>query len=102
MAGDPLLAIGGATTVFANIINPVTAGWRDKWCDDLYRDFKRLEEKIDGFSFEEQLQKPEVASVLIETTLSAIKTAKEEKRELLRNAVLNVTLGINMGKKCWQ
>ncbi len=99
MAGDPLPAIGGATTVFANIINPVIAGLRDKWCDDLYRDFERLEEKIDGFSFEEQLQKPEVASVLIETTLSAIKTAKEEKRELLRNAVLNVTLRINMGEE---
>ena len=51
MAGDPLSAIGGATTVLANIINPVITGWRDKWCDDLCRDFERLEEKIDGFSF---------------------------------------------------
>ena len=96
MTGDPLLTIGGATAVITNIVNPTINGWKDKWFGDLYRGFKRLEEKTDGFSFEEQLQKPEVVSVLIETTLSAIKTAKEEKRELLRNAVLNVALKINM------
>lgn len=93
---NPLLAIGGATVVFGSIMNPIINGWRNKWFDDLYTDFKKLEGKVDGFNWEEQLKKPEVAGVLIETTLSAIKTANEEKRELLRNAVLNIALGTNI------
>jgi len=93
---NPLLAIGGATAVFGSIMNPIINDWRNKWFEDLERDFNKLKEKIEDFDWEEQIKKPEVASVLIETTLSAIKTANEEKRELLRNAVLNMSLGTNI------
>ena len=96
MTGEPFLIIGGATSLFSNIVHPVIAGWRDKWFDDLYCDFKRLEAKIDDFNFEEELKKPEVVNVLLETTHSAIKTANDEKKEFLRSIVLNATLNTNI------
>jgi len=94
--GNPLLVIGGATAVFSSILNPTINEWRNQWFEDLRTDFQRLEKKVHGFNFEEKLKDPKIAGVVIEATLSAIKTHKDEKKKILRNAVLNITIGTNI------
>lgn len=90
--GNPLLTIGGATSLFGSIISPTINGWRNQWFEDLLIDFRKLEHKVDGFNFEEKLKDPKIISIILEATLTAIKTGEQEKHKILRNAVLNMSL----------
>ena len=89
--GNPFLVAGGISSILQSILSSTISGRSNQWYNELSEDFKKLEDKVDGFNFEEKINDPRVASAIIETTLSAIKTDRDEKKQMLRNAVLNIS-----------
>ena len=93
---NPLLFLGGASAVFGSLMNPIINDRREDYFQKLLNDYERLTKKIDGFDFEKIIREPKVVDAIIQSSLIAIKTHQEEKRALLRNAVLNISQGINI------
>jgi hypothetical protein len=89
----PLL---GAVTVhvIAQFLVPGLERRREQWFKELADDFDRLKQMVEGFSVENLAQNEAFVSATIQATRIAIGTHKQEKRELLRNALLNVAIGI--------
>lgn len=88
---NPILAAGGISAVLQSILNSTIRGRSEQWYDELAKGLKKLEDKVDDFKFEEKIKDPRVTSAIIETTLSAVKTDRDEKKLMLRNAVLNIS-----------
>ena len=96
-AGRAVLAaipvIGGTLTeVLSLILAPAVLRRRDTWFKELADALEEAERRIDGFSIENLAQDEGFVSAVIEATRSAISTHKQEKRQALRNALLNIAL----------
>jgi len=91
--GNPFLALGGASAVFASVLSPILNDRREDWFQKLFKDYEKLVKKVDSFDFEKTIRDPKVTDALIQTSLIAIKTHQEEKRKFLRNAMLNISQG---------
>jgi hypothetical protein len=92
LAGIP--AFGGSITeVLSMVLAPAVARRRDTWFKELADALEEAERKIDGFRVENLTQDEAFVSAVIEATRSAISTQKDEKRVLLRNALLNIATG---------
>jgi hypothetical protein len=62
------------------------------------RKSRELEDKVAGFRFEDLAQNEQFVSAVLQATQAAVRTHQEEKIEALRNAVLNVAIGIDLSQ----
>lgn len=69
---------------------------REAWFDRIGEGLKRLEERPEGFDPHRLAGNEEFVSIVFEATQIAMKTHREEKREALRNAVMNTALGLSL------
>jgi hypothetical protein len=83
---------GSITEVLSLVLAPAVARRRDTWFKELADGLEEAERKIDGFSVENLTQDEAFVSAVIEATRSAISTHKDEKRDALRNGLLNIAL----------
>jgi len=65
---------------------------RNDWLRDLESRLRELEEHVKGFRFDNLGQNQEFVSATLRATQAALQTHLKEKREALRNAVINVAL----------
>jgi len=84
---------GSVTELMSLVITPSVGRRRDEWLRGLADGLDALEAKVDGFAVENLVGNEVFVSAVIEASKTAIATHKEEKREALRNALLNVALG---------
>lgn len=68
----------------------------ETWSSDVNDKLRLLEERQDGFDRDSVLEDPAFITALLQASSSAIRTHQKEKREALRNAVLNVAAGTNL------
>lgn len=85
-----LPVIGGpAAELFSQVITPALSRRRDEWLKDLADAVDRLEAARGNFKVENLVSDERFLSAVIQTTRSAIATHEPDKREMLRNALLN-------------
>lgn len=85
-AGDPV------DELLALVLAPSVTRRRDDWFKELADVIEEVKEKIEGFNVEDLAQNEAFVSATIQATRIAAGTHKEEKRKILRNALLNVAL----------
>jgi len=83
---------GSITEVLSLVLAPAVTRRRDTWLKELADGLEEAERKIDGFTVENLTQDEAFVSAVIEATRSAISTHKDEKRDALRNGLLNIAL----------
>lgn len=83
---------GSITEVMSLVLAPAVARRRDTWFKELADGLEEAERKIDGFTVENLIQDEAFVSAVIDATRSAISTHKDEKRDALRNGLLNIAL----------
>lgn len=93
--GDPMATMSGAVTFFSNFITPFMQKNRDKFFNDLKKDLEKLEKDFDR-KISNVLNNEKVLSAILEAYPIALKEYQEEKRELLRNAILNIAMDIDV------
>ncbi|UCE05883.1 MAG: hypothetical protein JSW07_20205 [bacterium] len=85
--------IGGATgELFSLVVTPSLEKRRDEWIENIAKKLIELERKIGDFEIGKLKNNDLFVSILTQATFSAIKCHQKEKREALRNAVLNSAL----------
>jgi hypothetical protein len=86
--------IGGSITEFLSmVLAPNVARRRDEWLKELADALDEIESKVEGFSVESLAQNDAFVSATIQATHIAMETHQQEKREYLRNALLNIAVG---------
>jgi hypothetical protein len=83
---------GSITEVLSLVLAPAVVRRRDTWLKELANGLEEAERRIDGFTVESLTQDEAFVSAVIEATRSAISTHKDEKRDALRNGLLNIAL----------
>lgn len=83
--------VPGGGDLFGLITSPL-AQRRDEWFADLERRLRDLEKRVEGFRVEALQEDEAFISATLQATQAAQRTHQAEKREALRNAVLNVAL----------
>jgi hypothetical protein len=83
---------GSITELLSLVLAPAVARRRDTWLKELAEGLEEAERKIEGFTVENLTQDEAFVSAVIDATRSAISTHKDEKRDALRNALLNIAL----------
>jgi hypothetical protein len=81
---------GPAAELFALVLAPPLEKRRDAWLEQLYDSLKRLEKQVEGFRISDLSQNEAFISATIQATQIALRTHQQQKREALRNSVLNV------------
>jgi hypothetical protein len=89
--------VGGAGTELMNLMSSPISVRRDEWLEDLERRLFDLEGKVEGFQFVNLQRNEEFISATLQATVAAVRTHQSEKRDALRNAVLNVAVGATPG-----
>ena len=69
---------------------------RSNWFNSLGEGLRELQDRLDGFDPDALSENEEFVSTVFEATQMAMKTHREEKREALKNAVLNTALGVSI------
>src|SRR5581483_2236575 len=87
-----LPGIGGPGSEWIGLLSSPVANRRDAWLEDLERRLRELETKVAGFRFEDLRQNERFVSAVLHSTQVAMRTHQAEKREALRNAVLNIAV----------
>jgi hypothetical protein len=80
---------GPAAELFSAIIVPPLAKRRDEWIESVVEGLKALEERVNGFEIEALSQNETFITTVMHASQAAIRNHQKEKREALRNAVLN-------------
>src|SRR5258708_825176 len=75
------------------VLVPAIARRRDTWLKDLADGLEQLEKRVDSFKIKKLQNNEAFVSAVLDASRAAISTHKEDKREALRNAVLNIALG---------
>lgn len=89
-----LPVIGGTITeVVSLVLTPTVQRRRDEWLKELADDLDRLKAKVEGFKVENLVENEAFVSATIQATLIAIGTHQQEKRAMLRNALVNIAVG---------
>jgi hypothetical protein len=81
---------GPAAELFALVLAPPLEKRRDAWLQQLYDALKRLEQQVEGFKISDLSHNEAFISATIQATQIALRTHQQQKREALRNSVLNV------------
>lgn len=84
---------GPVDELLALVLAPSVSRRRDDWFKELADVVEEIREKVDGFNLEDLAENEAFVSATIQATRIATGTHKEEKRKILRNALLNVALG---------
>lgn len=84
---------GPAAEIFAMILAPPLTKRRDEWLQQLYTELKKLEERVEGFKIENLVENEAFISATLQASQIAIRTHQAEKRQALRNALINIVLG---------
>ncbi|MEL6408418.1 MAG: hypothetical protein AAFR81_28890, partial [Chloroflexota bacterium] len=74
------------------LVTPVIEKRRNNWVNELEQDLKALEEQIGEFSLQNAINEPEFITALMRASRIAISNHNSEKRQMLRNAILNSSL----------
>lgn len=85
---------GSINEVLSLVLAPAVARRRDAWLKELAGALDEMEGKVEGFKIETLADKEAFVSATIQATVIAIRTHRQEKREYLRNALLNIVKGI--------
>ncbi len=80
-----------ASELLTAIVTPPLEKRRSEWMEEVGEALRRLEEEI-GVVLESLQENDEFIDVAVEATQIAIRTSTKEKREALKNAVLNSAL----------
>lgn len=93
-AGEALISslpiVGSAAaTLFNEVIIPPLEKRRNQFLQDLWDALKKLEETVEGFKIENLAENDMFITAVMHASRSAIQNHQKEKREALRNAVLN-------------
>ena len=89
--------VGGAgAELFSMVIAPPIEKRRDEWMNDIAERLTRLEELYEEFSVQSLANNEVFITTVLHATTVAIRTHQVEKLEMLRNAVLNAALGIDV------
>jgi len=91
VAAIPLVG-GSATEVLSMVLAPSLARRRDEWFKELAGALEQLEAKVDGFHVADLCRDEVFVSAVIEASKTAVGTHRQEKHEVLRNALLNIAL----------
>jgi hypothetical protein len=83
---------GLAAEVFDMICRPSLEKRRERWCEDLLEVVVQLRNKIEEFDLEQAFKNEAVVTTFIQAMRMATATHVAEKREALRNAVVNAAL----------
>lgn len=84
---------GSITEILSMVLAPAVTRRRDEWFRELAVALDQLEAKVEGFKVENLIDNEIFISATIQATRAAASTHQAEKREALRNAVLNTALG---------
>lgn len=84
---------GPAAELFSAIVTPPLAKRRDAWIQSIAEGLKELEQKSAGFNIESLSTNEVFITAVMHATQAAIRDHRSEKRDALRNAVLNVAKG---------
>ena len=86
--------VGGTITeVVSLVLTPAVQRRRDEWLKELADDLDRLKAKVEGFKVENLVENEAFVSATIQATRIAIGTHQQEKRTMLRNALVNIAAG---------
>lgn len=91
VAAAPIVG-GSATEMLSMVLAPSLARRRDQWFKEFADALEQLETKVDGFRIADLSENEAFVSAVIEASKTAIGTHQQEKREALRNALLNIAL----------
>ena len=97
LSAIPVLG-GTITEVLSMVLAPAVARRRDQWFKELADGLEDLEKKFDGFRVQDLEHDEAFVSAVIEASRAAISTHQAEKREALRNAILNIALKRSPGE----
>lgn len=94
-------AIGGALSELIDlVISPSLARRRDDWLRELANALEALEARVEGFRLENLAGNEAFVSATIQATRIAVGTHQREKREMLRNTLLQVASGRGPAEDC--
>lgn len=93
LAGIPVIG-GPINEILSLVLAPAVERRRVEWLKELADALDQLEEKVAGFRVVELADNEAFVSATIQATRIAIGTHQQEKREYLRNALLNIAKGI--------
>ena len=101
LAAIPVLG-GSITELVSLVLSPAVQRRRDEWFKDLADAVERLERRVEGFRIETLAQNESFVSATIQATRIALATHQQEKRGMLRNALLNIALGAEQNEDLQQ
>ncbi len=84
---------GAGVTLFDLVSAPLRGKRLSDWCEELRLRLNELSQKVAGLTPERQAKDEAFISAFGHATQAALRTHQLEKREALRNAVLNISLG---------
>lgn len=84
---------GPAAELFSLVISPPLEKRKVKWMEEVAEGLKILEKTVQGFSIENLKDSEQFVSAILNASQIAIRNHQHEKRDALRNAVLNVAKG---------
>lgn len=86
--------LGTAATELLNfVVTPPLEARRTEWLNALADDVDRLKEVVDGFEISALSQNDDFLSTVAVAVGVATRSSEQEKRDMLRNAVVNAALG---------
>ena len=83
-----------AAELFNTVIQPPLELRRNKWLDEIAESLDKLEKTVESFEIKSLVSNEQFVSAILHASQAALRTHQNEKREALRNAVLNVALEI--------
>jgi|SRR5579863_612261 len=84
---------GSITELLSMVLAPPVMRRRDEWLMELADGLDRLKATVEGFKIENLADNEPFVSAVIQATRIAIGTHEQEKRAMLRNALLNIAAG---------
>ena len=84
---------GPINEVVSLVLTPAVQRRRDEWFKEMAEDVHWLKAKVEGFNAENLVENEAFVSATIQATLIAIGTHQQEKRAMLRNALVNIAVG---------
>lgn len=88
-----------AAELFAILLAPPLNKRRDAWLEDLYDALKKLEQRVEGFKIENLVENEAFVSATLQASQIAIRTHQAEKRQALRNALINIVFGKSLDEE---
>jgi hypothetical protein len=87
---------GVAAELFDLVIAPPLAKRRDEWMNVVAQKITELEQKQPGFKIEDLAGNQLFLTVVMQSTIAALRNHQKEKLEALQNAVVNTARGIDI------